>query len=188
MRVLERITEVSALEWNALAGDYPFLRHEFLAALEDSGCASARTGWTPQHLALFDGQGLAAAAPLYRKEHSWGEFVFDFAWARAAEQRGLTYYPKLVCAVPFTPATGARLLCRPGAAATGLCATPCSSGMRTHRRRAHAVPRCTGYFWTSPPAWPASRMVGCCDATAISSGTITAITTSTMTSGAFLGG
>ncbi len=100
-------------EWNALAGEYPFLRHEFLAALEDSGCASARSGWNPRHLVLLDQRGLAAAAPLYQKSHSWGEFVFDFAWARAAEQGGLAYYPKLVCAVPFTPATGPRLLCRP---------------------------------------------------------------------------
>ncbi len=101
LRVLDRISEVPAQQWNALVGGYPFLQHAFLSALEHSGCASAHTGWTPQHLALFDAQGLAAAAPLYRKEHSWGEFVFDFAWARAAEQRGLPYYPKLVCAVPF---------------------------------------------------------------------------------------
>jgi len=118
--VLSSISEVAPQEWNALAGDYPFLRHEFLAALEHSGCASAHTGWAPQHLALFDAQGLAAAAPLYRKDHSWGEFVFDFAWARAAEQRGLAYYPKLVCAVPFTPATGPRLLCRADLAAAPL--------------------------------------------------------------------
>ncbi|MGH8205502.1 MAG: GNAT family N-acetyltransferase [Steroidobacteraceae bacterium] len=114
LRVLDSIGQVGAQEWNALVGDYPFLQHEFLAALEHSGCASARTGWTPQHLALFDAQGLAAGAAVYRKDHSWGEFVFDFAWARAAEQRGLPYYPKLVCAVPFTPATGPRLLCRAG--------------------------------------------------------------------------
>lgn len=112
LRVLERISEVPAAQWNALAGSYPFLRHEFLSALERTGCASARTGWTPRHLVLLDAQGLAAAAPLYRKDHSWGEFVFDFAWARAAEQRGLPYYPKLVCAVPFTPASGPRLLTR----------------------------------------------------------------------------
>jgi len=118
--VLERISQIDAGQWNALVGDYPFLRHEFLDALEHSGCASARTGWTPQHVVLCDGQGLAAAAALYRKEHSWGEFVFDFAWARAAEQRGLSYYPKLVCAVPFTPASGPRLLCRPGLPAAAL--------------------------------------------------------------------
>jgi uncharacterized protein len=96
-----------------MAGEYPFLRHEFLSAMEDSGCANARSGWRPRHLVLSDQHGLAAAAPLYEKRHSWGEFVFDFAWARAAEQAGLAYYPKLVCAVPFTPATGPRLLCRP---------------------------------------------------------------------------
>ena len=112
-RLINRVSELPADEWNALAGEYPFLRHEFLAAMEDSGCASARSGWSPRHLVLIDQRGLAAAAPLYEKTHSWGEFVFDFAWARAAEQGGLAYYPKLVCAVPFTPATGPRLLCRP---------------------------------------------------------------------------
>jgi predicted N-acyltransferase len=119
-RHLTRITEVAADQWNALAGDYPFLRHEFLAALEDSGSASPGGGWTAQHLALFDEHGLAAAAPLYRKTHSWGEFVFDFAWARAFEQHGLDYFPKLLCAIPFTPASGPRLLCRPGLPAEAL--------------------------------------------------------------------
>ena len=119
-QTLTRIREVAADQWNALAGDNPFLRHEFLAALEDSGCASAGSGWTATHLALFDAHGLAAAAPLYRKSHSWGEFVFDFAWARAFEQYGLDYFPKLVCAIPFTPATGPRLLCRPGLPAESL--------------------------------------------------------------------
>jgi predicted N-acyltransferase len=111
-RILNRVSELPPEQWNALAGGYPFLRHEFLSAMEDSGCASARSGWSPRHLVLSDAHGLAAAAPLYQKTHSWGEFVFDFAWARAAEQSGLPYYPKLVCAVPFTPATGPRLLCR----------------------------------------------------------------------------
>jgi uncharacterized protein len=111
-RLLHRVTELAAEEWNALAGDYPFLRHEFLSAMEECGCATARSGWSPRHLVLTDQHGLAAAAPLYQKSHSWGEFVFDFSWARAAEQGGLDYYPKLVCAVPFTPATGPRLLCR----------------------------------------------------------------------------
>jgi len=114
------VSEIPAAEWNALAGEYPFLRHEFLAAMEDSGCASRRSGWNPRHLVLRDAQGLAAAAPLYEKTHSWGEFVFDFAWARAAEQAGMAYYPKLVCAVPFTPATGPRMLCRAGPAAAEL--------------------------------------------------------------------
>ena len=119
-RYLTGIRDVPAAQWNALAGGNPFLRHEFLSALEDTGCASPGTGWSAQHVALFDEQGLAAAAPLYLKAHSWGEFVFDFAWARAFEQQGLEYFPKLVCAIPFTPATGPRLLCRPGSPAAPL--------------------------------------------------------------------
>jgi len=111
-RLLTRISEIPAAQWNALAGENPFLRHEFLDALEQTGCAAAHSGWMPQHLVLVDQHGLAAAAPFYLKNHSWGEFVFDFAWARAAEQCGVAYYPKLVCSVPFTPATGPRLLCR----------------------------------------------------------------------------
>jgi uncharacterized protein len=111
-RSLTRIDDVPAAEWNALVGDYPFLRHEFLAALEDTGCACTRSGWRPRHVVLRDAAGLAAAAPMYEKTHSWGEFVFDFSWARAAEQAGMRYYPKMVCAVPFTPTTGPRLLCR----------------------------------------------------------------------------
>jgi predicted N-acyltransferase len=120
LRTLGSIAEASASEWNALAGDCPFVRHEFLSALEQSGCASPASGWSPRHVALFDAQGLAAAAPLYRKDHSWGEFVFDMAWARAAEERGLAYYPKLLCAIPFTPASGPRLLYRSGAASDTL--------------------------------------------------------------------
>jgi predicted N-acyltransferase len=119
-RFLGSIRDVGPAEWNALATDYPFLRHEFLAALEDTGCAGPATGWTPRHLLLEDAAGLAAVAPLYEKTHSWGEFVFDFAWARAWENRGLAYYPKLVMAVPFTPTTGPRVLCRAGTDATAL--------------------------------------------------------------------
>ena len=117
---LTHIREVAADQWNALAAGHPFLSHEFFCALEDSGCVSPGSGWTPQHLAIFDAHGLAAAAPLYRKMHSWGEFVFDFAWARAFEQRGLDYFPKLLCAIPFTPATGPRLMCRPDLPAEAL--------------------------------------------------------------------
>jgi predicted N-acyltransferase len=91
----------------------PFLRHEFLAALEHSGCTAPGSGWTTAHLALFDGEQLIAAAPAYRKTHSWGEFVFDFSWAQAYERNGLNYYPKLLCAVPFSPINSARLLLHP---------------------------------------------------------------------------
>jgi predicted N-acyltransferase len=110
-RFLGSIAEVGAPEWNALAGPaQPFLRHEFLLSLEESGCTTARTGWAPRHALLEDGRGrLLGALPLYLKAHSRGEFVFDFAWANAYAQYGLKYYPKLLSAVPFTPVTGPRL-------------------------------------------------------------------------------
>lgn len=113
VRILHSIHDVSASEWNALElCGQPFLQHEFLAALEDTRCACSDTGWTPQHLILADDQtkALLAAMPLYLKSHSFGEFVFDFSWAEAYAQAGLNYYPKLVSAIPFTPATGPRIL------------------------------------------------------------------------------
>jgi hypothetical protein len=111
-RFLESISQIDAKRWNTLAGDaQPFLRHEFLLALEESGCAAPRNGWEPQHLVVEDSSGeLAAAMPLFRKAHSRGEFVFDFSWAGAYAQQGLRYYPKLLTAVPFTPVSGPRLL------------------------------------------------------------------------------
>jgi predicted N-acyltransferase len=113
--VHKTIDEVDARQWNALNGtNSPFLRHEFLAALEHTGCVGARTGWSPNYLTLSDSQGIAAAAPVFAKTHSYGEFVFDFGWAQAYNQLGRDYYPKLSIAVPFTPATGPRLLVRPG--------------------------------------------------------------------------
>ena len=104
-RFLDSIAQIDAGSWNALAGSgQPFLRHEFLLALEQSGCAVPRTGWTARHLLIDDAQGRTVGAmPLYRKTHSRGEFVFDFSWANAYEQHGLPYYPKLLSAVPFTP-------------------------------------------------------------------------------------
>jgi hypothetical protein len=106
-----RIAAIDASAWNALAGDYPFLRHEFLNALEETHCASPLTGWTPRHLLIGTRERPLALAPVYEKTNSWGEFVFDFAWARAWESRGLDYYPKMLLAIPFTPATGPRVLC-----------------------------------------------------------------------------
>lgn len=108
------LSAVDADDWNRLAGnDYPFLRHEFLLAAEQTGCVSPATGWTPRHLLLRDDRGeLLGAMPLYEKAHSWGEFVFDWAWAQAYGRVGLDYYPKLVSAVPFTPAPSPRLLLR----------------------------------------------------------------------------
>jgi len=117
--VHKSIDDVDARQWNALSGtDSPFLRHEFLAALEHSHCVGRRTGWLPTYITLTDSKGLAAAAPVFAKTHSRGEFVFDWGWADAYHRVGLDYYPKLSVAVPFTPATGPRLLVRPGLDAT----------------------------------------------------------------------
>jgi len=112
VQAITRIAEISPDEWNRLAaGGEPFLRHEFLAALESSGAATPASGWAARHLAARDDTGqLVGAMPLYLKSNSWGEFVFDFAWADAYRRSGLRYFPKLVSAVPFTPATGPRLL------------------------------------------------------------------------------
>jgi len=114
-RVAASMAAVEAAAWNTLdLRGRPFLRHEFLLAAEQSGSACPETGWTPAHVLVERDGVLAGAAPLYLKTHSWGEFVFDFAWARAYEQHGLAYYPKLVAACPFTPAAGPRLIVRPG--------------------------------------------------------------------------
>lgn len=95
-----------------MGSKFPFLQHEFLLAAENSGSVAAETGWIPRHLTLFMDGELRAAMPLYEKNHSWGEFVFDWAWAQAYERAGLAYYPKLVAAVPFTPAQSSRFLLR----------------------------------------------------------------------------
>ncbi len=112
VEVVDGIARFAADSWNRLTdGQYPFLRHEFLLAAESSDCVSPLSGWAPRHLAVFDERGkLRAAMPLYEKTHSWGEFVFDWAWAHAYERAGLEYYPKLVSASPFTPAQSPRLL------------------------------------------------------------------------------
>jgi len=111
-RLVETLETVPADAWDALAGGNPTVSHAFLHALHRSGCAAPPTGWTPQFLTLWDGTALAGAVPLYAKGHSYGEYVFDWAWAEAHEQHGFTYYPKLISAVPFTPAAGPRLLAR----------------------------------------------------------------------------
>lgn len=107
---LTSVAAVPQAAWNALAGNQPFVRHEFLTALEESGSVGEGTGWLPETLIVEQNATLIAAVPLYRKDHSYGEYVFDWTWARAYAQAGLPYYPKLVAAVPFTPVTGSRLL------------------------------------------------------------------------------
>jgi len=115
LRVADSLAGVDPSQWNALlahcgGAGRVFMRHEFLAALLESGCASARSGWQPQFVLLERDGRLAGAMPLFVKSHSWGEYVFDWAWADAYERHGLQYYPKLLCAVPFTPVTGPRVL------------------------------------------------------------------------------
>jgi predicted N-acyltransferase len=116
LRLHPSIAEIAAPDWDACAGDdNPFVSHAFLLALEESGSASARTGWLPQHAALRDPGGrLVAVAPAYAKSHSYGEYVFDHAWANAFERAGGNYYPKLQVASPFSPVPGPRLLVRDG--------------------------------------------------------------------------
>jgi uncharacterized protein len=114
LEVKEGLRGVDPGAWNELVGEgSAFLEWEWLVSLEESGCVSARSGWLPQHLTLWEGRDLLGACPLYVKSHSLGEFVFDHGWADAAERGGIAYYPKLLVAVPFTPATGARFLARP---------------------------------------------------------------------------
>jgi uncharacterized protein len=112
VRVVTSLAGIDCEAWNTLAGSQPFMRHEFLSALIDTGCAAARSGWLPQFVLLNRSGELQAAMPLFAKNHSYGEYVFDWAWAEAHERHGVDYYPKLVCAVPFTPVRGARLLAK----------------------------------------------------------------------------
>jgi hypothetical protein len=120
LSVCNNLNEVPAAQWNALAGtDIPFLRHEFLSALETHHCVGETAGWIPQHLLLFDTidqeEKLVGAVPQYLKTNSYGELGFDWAWAEAYHRSGRHYYPKLVVAIPYTPATGPRLLIAPEA-------------------------------------------------------------------------
>ena len=110
-------TEIAADAWNRLAGDaIPFLRHEYLCALEESGSAAPDRGWMPRPLTLEDDTGrLLGAVPLWLKSHSFGELVYDFAWAEAYARAGLNYYPKLIAALPFSPVSSPRLLVAPDA-------------------------------------------------------------------------
>ncbi|MEK0085921.1 GNAT family N-acetyltransferase [Benzoatithermus flavus] len=116
-RTVRSIGEIAADDWDRLVPpDNPFLSHAFLRILEASNSASARTGWQPCHLVVEDEGGLVAAAPLYAKSHSYGEYVFDHGWAEGYRRAGGRYYPKLQVAVPFTPVPGPRLLARDDAA------------------------------------------------------------------------
>ncbi len=117
LTILNGLGAIDPAAWDALVGDAsPFLEWAWLASLEEAGCVNERTGWLPQHLALWDDRGrLVGACPLYVKGHSHGEFVFDHGWAQAAARAGIRYYPKLLVATPFTPAAGVRFLAHPAA-------------------------------------------------------------------------
>lgn len=123
-RVVESIQEVNPQAWDALVlalpDPSPFLQHAYLSAMQTSGSACQATGWTPHFLLLENAGELIAACPLYLKDHSYGEYVFDWAWANAYQQHGLAYYPKALVAVPFTPVPGARLLAKNPVARTAL--------------------------------------------------------------------
>lgn len=115
IEILATLDAVAPEQWNALVQDNnPFLRHEFLAALEHHQCVGKKFGWLPCHIAIYEQQQLVAALPLYEKYNSYGEFVFDQSWAQAYHQHGMAYYPKLVAAIPYTPASGQRFLVQAG--------------------------------------------------------------------------
>ena len=128
LHLLSRIGDIDAARWDALLAASsptaaPGLRHAYLAALEDTGCVGGRTGWTPAHATLWQHGEPIAAMPLYIKDHSYGEYVFDWAWAEAYQRHGLDYYPKWLSALPFTPTPGTRILGRDPPPAVR-CSTP----------------------------------------------------------------
>ena len=116
IKYIQSMSEVLNTSWNGLEKGLhnPFLRHEFLLALEQNGCVGEKWGWHPRHLIIEDEGRLVAAMPLYVKDNSYGEFVFDWSWADAYQQAGLSYYPKLVSGIPYSPVTGSRLLVADG--------------------------------------------------------------------------
>ncbi|MFZ6680007.1 GNAT family N-acetyltransferase [Undibacterium sp. Tian12W] len=126
MRIVTSLSEIAQSSWDSLIADQtlanPFLSYAFLSAMEESGSATEKTGWQSCFITIWDGEQLEAAMPLYEKSHSYGEYVFDWAWARAFERHGHDYYPKLLSAIPFSPITGSRLLARNTAAQGALIA------------------------------------------------------------------
>jgi predicted N-acyltransferase len=140
-RVLAAAADMPAAHWDACAGpDNPFTRHAFITALEASGSAVARTGWQAAHIVVDDGDGVPLGIlPAYVKSHSQGEYVFDHGWGDAYERAGGRYYPKLQCAVPFTPATGPRLLLRDTAAAPSLIAAAQTLARQNQLSSVHAT-------------------------------------------------
>ena len=141
--IVSSLAEVGQAAWDGLAGTQdkanPFLSFAFLHALHESGSACADTGWQPQFLTLYDGDTLAAAMPLYVKLHSYGEYVFDWAWADAYHRNGVDYYPKLLSAIPFTPVTGPRLMARDAHARAALIEVLCATQQATDVSSTHIL-------------------------------------------------
>ncbi|MFC5511220.1 GNAT family N-acetyltransferase [Massilia jejuensis] len=141
--IVSSLSEIGKEAWDGLlarqAQANPFLSYAFLHALHESGSASPETGWQPQYIALYDGEGLAAALPLYVKDHSYGEYVFDWAWADAYQRHGLDYYPKLLAAIPFTPVAGPRLLAVDDAARAALIDVLCATQRATDVSSTHVL-------------------------------------------------
>ena len=108
--IITSLRDISESEWNRLTDGNPFLSHGYLSSLEQTSCVGENTGWTPCHIVYYHKDSLIAAMPLYIKTHSYGEYIFDWAWAEAYQRNGLNYYPKLISAIPFTPVSGPRLL------------------------------------------------------------------------------
>jgi uncharacterized protein len=142
-RIVSSLSDIGQPQWDALVAAQengnPFLSFAFLDALHETGCASEDTGWQPQYLTLWHGDQLEAALPLYVKSHSYGEYVFDWAWADAYRRNGLDYYPKLLSAIPFTPVSGSRLLARNTAAQAALLDALCALQRNSGLSSAHVL-------------------------------------------------
>ncbi len=130
LKIIEDMADIPAAEWDALTRKDPFISHAYLYALQESGCATAQFGWQAQYITLWRDDRLLGAMPLYLKMNSYGEHVFDFAWADAYYRNGLRYYPKLVCTVPFAPVTGTRLLVATGPESNGVRAQLLGSALK----------------------------------------------------------
>lgn len=155
LEVTTALAGIPRESWNSLHGsEHPFLSHEFLSALEAHGCVIPARGWKPWHLPLYDGERLVAAAPAYLKGHSWGEFVFDWSWAGAHDSAGLDYYPKLICAVPFSPVTGPRVL---SASKVGPEALDALAAGAIELARSHEL---SSVHWLFPEPAQAARLAG----------------------------
>ena len=155
VRVLSSVAEVAREAWDAVVGvdALPFLRWDWLNALEASGSATAATGWQPCHLTLWRGSALVALAPAYLKHHSLGEYIYDFAWAEAAESLGVRYYPKLLIGVPLSPITAPRFVAAPGEPPEAARASLLTAALDIARER-----RCSSVHVVFPPADEAAAL------------------------------